>query len=472
MDDFTRTARRTVLKGLTAGIAVAGFDAVSGRWVTEARASDIRPPRLDGTLSVDEATRTEYANDYGQVVHEYPAAVLRPGSRQDIVTIVRFARRHGLRIAARGQGHLPFGQAQVRGGIVVDLRPLDRIHSIGADRVETDAGAEWGDVLRATLEHGLRPPVLTSSLHLTVGGTLSIGGVGSTTDRYGAQVDTVAELEVVTGRGELVRCSAYHRRDLFEAALAGQGQVAIITRVVLRLVPAPATVRLYVLGYADRQTLLADSHRLAAEQRFDGFESYLFANSGGGFDHLLLGQSFAAQPDDAALLAGLRHIPGSEQIFDTGFLAFADQVPPITFEKTRADLAVFVPRRRLGRLLDDVLPRLTADDLGPASSFQLMFYPSAPFRRPLFRAPAGGSVLVGMLRPPTSDPAVIERALAGNRAIVERNRSLGGTLYPYAAVRMSAPDWRAHYGTAYRGLASAKHRFDPGNVFASGPDIF
>lgn len=472
MTENTGTARRTVLKGLTAGIAVAGFDAVTGHWVTEARATDIRPPQLDGTLSVDEATRTEYANDYDQVVHEYPAAVLRPGSRQDIVTIVRFARRQGLRIAARGQGHLPFGQAQVRGGIVVDLRPLNEVHSIGADRVETDAGAEWGDVLRATLAQGLRPPVLTSSLHLTVGGTLSIGGIGSTTNRYGAQVDTVVELEVVTGHGELVRCSAHHRRDLFEAALAGQGQCGIITRVVLRLVPAPAKVRLYVLVYADRPTLLADSHKLAADQRFDGFETYLFPNSSGGFDHLLLGQSFAAQPDDAALLAGLGQLPGTEQIFDTGFLGFADQVPPITFQKARPDLALFVPRRRIGRLLDDVLPRLNSGDLGPASSFQLMFYPTAPFRRPLFRAPVGGSVLVGMLRPPTDDPAVIERALAGNRWIADRNRSLGGTLYPYSAVRLSAHDWRTHYGTAYLGLAAAKRRHDPANVFASGPDIF
>lgn len=472
MTENRGTARRTVLKGLTAGLAVAGFDTVTGRWVTEASATTIRPPRLDGTLSVDEATRTEYGNDYGQVVHEYPAAVLKPGSRQDIVTIVRFARKHGLRIAARGQGHLPFGQAQVRGGIVVDLRPLGSVHAIGPDRVEVDAGAEWGTVLRATLAESLRPPVLASSLHLTVGGTLSIGGIGSTANRYGAQVDTVVELEVVTGHGELVRCSRHHRRDLFEAALAGQGQAGIVTRAVLRLVPAPAKVRLYVLVYADRATLLADSAVLAADNRFDGFETYLFPNSSGGFDHLVLGQSFAAQPDDTALLAGLRYVPGTEQIFDTGFLAFADQVPPITFEMARPDLAVFVPHRKVGRLLDDVLPRLTADDLGVASSFQLMFYPTAPFRRPLFRAPASGSVLVGMLRPPSDDPVVIERALAGNRAIFELNRSLGGTLYPYAAVRLSDFDWRVHYGAAYRGLAIAKRRHDPANVFASGPDIF
>jgi len=89
--------------------------------------------------------------------------------------------------------------------------------------------------------------VLTAYLGLTVGGTLSIGGVGTTTFRHGAQVDHVHELQAVTGEGQLVMCSETRHRDLFEAALAGQGQCAIMTRAVLRLVPAAGMVREYVL---------------------------------------------------------------------------------------------------------------------------------------------------------------------------------------------------------------------------------
>jgi cytokinin dehydrogenase len=81
-------------------------------------------PQLDGELSFDPAVRAEYANDYGRIIHEQPLAVLRPGSVRDIVSIVSFARRFGLKIAARGQGHQPFGQSQVSGGLVIDMRSL------------------------------------------------------------------------------------------------------------------------------------------------------------------------------------------------------------------------------------------------------------------------------------------------------------------------------------------------------------
>jgi FAD/FMN-containing dehydrogenase len=67
--------------------------------------------------------------------------VLRPGSVDDISTMIDFARRFGLKIAARGEGHQPFGQAQVRGGIVIDMRSLQQVHTFTADSVEVDAGA-------------------------------------------------------------------------------------------------------------------------------------------------------------------------------------------------------------------------------------------------------------------------------------------------------------------------------------------
>ncbi len=65
-----------------------------------------------------------------------------------------------------------------------------------------------------------------------------------------------------------------------------------------------------------------------------------------------------------------------------------------------------------------------------------------------------------------------ERMLAGNRQLFEESRALGGTLYPFSAVKLSRSDWRQHYGHNFDELARAKQRYDSMNVLASGPDLF
>src|SRR5499426_3330971 len=67
---------------------------------------------LSGTLLFDDAARQAAADDFGHIVHHLPTAVLKPGSIQDIVKLVQFANRHGVKVSMRGQGHAMFGQAQ------------------------------------------------------------------------------------------------------------------------------------------------------------------------------------------------------------------------------------------------------------------------------------------------------------------------------------------------------------------------
>src|SRR5947207_7552698 len=136
-------------------------------------------PQFAGTFSTEEANRALAADDFGHCLHRLPLAVLSPSSPEDIVRVVQFARQNGLKIAPRGQGHSTHGQVQVNTGIVVDLASLNAISAIHEDRVEVEAGALWSTLWQATLAQGLTPPVLTDYLNLSIGGVLSVGGIGS-----------------------------------------------------------------------------------------------------------------------------------------------------------------------------------------------------------------------------------------------------------------------------------------------------
>ena len=107
----------------------------------------------------------------------------------------------------RGQAHSVFGQAQAEAGVVIDSRSLATIHDLGPNGALVDTGVTWRQLLERAVEVGLTPRVMTDYLDLSVGGVLSVGGMGGASNLYGFVVDNCSELTVVTGEGELVRCS-------------------------------------------------------------------------------------------------------------------------------------------------------------------------------------------------------------------------------------------------------------------------
>src|SRR5690606_14583633 len=101
----------------------------------------------------------------------------RPGSVEDIAAMIRYCNRYGIEVAARGQGHSTHGQSLAT--LMIDMRTMSAIHSIDGCEAELDAGATWKDLVAATVPLGLTPPVLTGYIGLSIGGTLSMGGISS-----------------------------------------------------------------------------------------------------------------------------------------------------------------------------------------------------------------------------------------------------------------------------------------------------
>src|SRR5262249_10947519 len=163
--------------------------------------------------------------------------------------------RQGLKVAMRGQAHSFLGQTQVDGGVVIDSRSLNLVRIVKSGRggtAEIGAGSQWHPVLMAANAQKLTVPVIADTF-LSVGGTISTGGFGVTTYKLGFQVDHVQELEVVTGEGQIVTCSETSNSDLFNVMLGGLGQCGIITKVVMRLMEAPANVLFIKMDYDDFQ---------------------------------------------------------------------------------------------------------------------------------------------------------------------------------------------------------------------------
>lgn len=76
-----------------------------------AGASAKRLTDLGGKLALGDASLQAGADDFGHIVHRLPTAVLNPDSIEDVMKMVRFANRHGMKIAMKGNGQSCFGYA-------------------------------------------------------------------------------------------------------------------------------------------------------------------------------------------------------------------------------------------------------------------------------------------------------------------------------------------------------------------------
>ena len=465
------------------------------------------PPRgrVADRLATDLPTRTALARDAGGLVSRLPRGVHRPTSVGELADLVRWCARRGVRMAARGQGHTMFGQSQVEDGVVIDMAGLNGIDALTDEQVVVGAGCTWRELLRATTARGRTPRVLTAYQGLSVGGTLSVGGLSGMSWSRGAQVDQVLALEVVTGAGDIVTCSAEgEHAELFRAVLAGLGQCALIARATIRLVPAPARVRHHLLAYQDPAPFLADLRRLVRvgsdtddALRFDGLSgTILLAPHSAPRYQLNAFRFFTAPhaPDSAALLTGIDPATVAAAVVEErDYLDFYLQVDH-ALEAARAaglwdGLAhpwhdVFLPDTQADSYLRTLVEALDPrDDVGPPALGplgQLHLFPllTEHLTRPLLRMPEGELVflfdVLTSAHAPTSggDPRYAARMLARNRWLYDRAREMGGTRYGIGAIPFTPDDWRRQLGPAYAALERQKRLHDPSALLTPSPGIW
>jgi FAD binding domain-containing protein len=171
-------------------------------------------------------------------VDQRPAAVALPQTVEDIVAIVDFARKHGLRIAPQGTGHNagPL-EHQLANSILVKT---ERMRAVEIDtqnrRARAEAGALWMDVTVRAAEHGLAAMAGSSPDVGVVGYTLG-GGVSWLSRRYGLAANSVTAVELVTADGAHIRADGDHHPDLFWALRGGGGSFGIVTAIEIELRP-------------------------------------------------------------------------------------------------------------------------------------------------------------------------------------------------------------------------------------------
>lgn len=211
------------------------------------------PPRFAGPFLEDARTRAAYSEGAG-IYRIVPRAVAIPRDQADVLTLIQWAREEGVPLVPRGAGSAVTGSS-VGEGVVVDLSQLPPFIEIDpAGRARTAPSVRAAELDQAAASHGLRlPPDPSSARFATLGGMVSTNASGARSVKYGSVRRWVEGIEMVTGRGEVLRLSRGSdpepgdsetvRRFDREVAPALRAAAGLITRT------APAT-RKNSSGYA------------------------------------------------------------------------------------------------------------------------------------------------------------------------------------------------------------------------------
>jgi cytokinin dehydrogenase len=431
------------------------------------------------------------AIDFGHLVKGSCYAVASPHTTMHIQTLMQFVNQHYLPITLRGRGLSQSGQSVTpEGAIAIDLSHLQQVDSIDQNNqsVRCEAGVTWRGILEQTLPHGFIPPVLPLNLDLTVGGTLSIGGIGASSHHFGPIVDNVLALQVVTGDGQYLNCDANNESALFKATLGGLGRCSVLATATLALRKCKPRVRTFYLLYDDHQAWLEDQLQITEHNQGDYLEAFCSAslqglrNTAAGrkpFAHWFYPLQISVEYDDEApeaiaVLQGLRYWKLIHRE-DADIFDYVNRYEP-RFAFMHKSGAWDLPHPWTECLLPvDIMPTLLPQILAetPLSlgdGHRVLYVNNQNKNSSLFMHPANSEKcsLIFAILPVGIPPFALADSLAALQRINHLLIEAGGKRYPSGWLgTMDEAAWQKHYGDRYAEWMAVKAKFDPNKVIRS-----
>jgi len=190
----------------------------------------------------------DYSHDempeYGKYMPEVVVEVL---NTQEISEVMKYASHNNIPVTPRGSGTgLCGGAVPIMGGIVLSLTKMNRILEFDHENltVTVESGVLLMELVKAVSEQDYLYPPDPGEKSATIGGNIMTNAGGMRAVKYGVTRDYVRAIEAVLPNGEIVvfggnvskNSSGYSLKDLL---IGSEGTLAVITKLVLKLVPAP-----------------------------------------------------------------------------------------------------------------------------------------------------------------------------------------------------------------------------------------
>ncbi len=187
-----------------------------------------------------------------------PQCVVKPANSTEISRILALCNNHKIPVTPVGaRTGLSGGALSIHGGIALSTERLNRILHIDENnlQVTVEPGVITQVLQEAVQEKGLYyPPDPSSRGSCFIGGNIAENAGGARAVKYGVTKDFVLNLEVVLPHGAIIRTGANTLKNatgfnLTQLITGSEGTLGIITKAVLRLIPAPTQQALLLVSF-------------------------------------------------------------------------------------------------------------------------------------------------------------------------------------------------------------------------------
>src|SRR5881396_3596395 len=208
------------------------------------------------------AERLTYAMDGLPTHRRVPDLVVLPGSREELIAVVRLLAALGVPFVPRGAGTgLSGGALADEGTVLLVLTRLNRILRIDRDNrlAVVEPGVVNAKLGAAAKPHGLQyAPDPSSQSACTIGGNVAENAGGPHCLKYGVTANHILALEVLLADVSLVELGSPGGEtwgpDLVGVFVGSEGNFGIATRITVRLTPVPRAVRTLLADFTSIRT--------------------------------------------------------------------------------------------------------------------------------------------------------------------------------------------------------------------------
>lgn len=205
-----------------------------------------------------------------------PDYVVYPQMSDQVAAVMRLANRTRTPVVIRGSGSSSMsGNVCLEGGILIDMRHMDKILEINEDNmvVVAEGGCSVNKILRECYNRGLLLPLGPEwQAAPQIGASINTNATGHYINKTGRLGDQVVGIEVVVPTGEVITLGSgaykwgahYHRYmgtpDLIGLFINAGGTMGAVTKVALRLKTWPKMAHLAYYWTADQINEVTKAH--------------------------------------------------------------------------------------------------------------------------------------------------------------------------------------------------------------------